>query len=330
MHQTYDDTEMATIRRSGSGWQVLIRRKNYVGPRSRTFLSRDLAQSWANAVEDRKKKVFRDNPITLGEAINDYINGPLLLHRSAENEKYPLRVTAESWLGDIPMKDLQIKHFAVWRDERLLKVKPNTVMRELRILRVLIDWARDERGAEIKDNPARHLRVRGTGDARAPFFTDQDEKRLIYELSQMSNQNHLRLTKLALATGFRRSELLSLNWRNIDLKKRIIYMNRKNCAATDYSSGVRLVPLPGKAQQILEELSGRNGKIIELSKGAARNGFDKARTKAGLESLRFHDLRHIAISRMWSSGMNALEISACSGHRDIKMLMRYSHYQLSF
>jgi len=42
----------------------------------------------------------------------------------------------------------------------------------------LIDWARDERGAEIKDNPARHLRVRGTGDARTPFFTDQDEQRL--------------------------------------------------------------------------------------------------------------------------------------------------------
>ena len=210
MHQTYDDTEMATIRRSGSGWQVLIRRKNYVGPRSRTFLSRDLAQSWADAVEEKTKKVFKDIPFTLGEAINDYINGPLLLHRSAENEKYPLRVTAESWLGDFPLSDLQIKHFAVWRDERLLKVKPNTVMRELRILRVLIDWARDERGAEIKDNPARHLRVRGTGDARAPFFTDQDEQRLLFELSQMSNKNHLRLTKLALTTGFRRSELLSL------------------------------------------------------------------------------------------------------------------------
>lgn len=130
---------MATIRRSGNGWQVLIRKKNYVGPRSRTFLSRDLAQSWADVVEERTKKVFRDVPITLGEAINDYINGPLLLHRSAEKEKYPLRVTAESWLRDIPLSDLQIKHFAVWRDERLLKVKPNTVMRELRILRVLID-----------------------------------------------------------------------------------------------------------------------------------------------------------------------------------------------
>ena len=121
---------MATIRRSGSGWKVLIRRKNYVSLRSRTFLFRDLAQLWANAVEEKTKKVFKDIPITLGEAINDYINGPLLLHRSAENEKYPLRVTAESFLGDICLKDLQIKHFAVWRDERLLKVKPNTVMRK--------------------------------------------------------------------------------------------------------------------------------------------------------------------------------------------------------
>ncbi len=319
---------MATIRRSGSGWQVLIRRKNYVGPRSRTFLSRDLAESWADAVEDRTRKIFPDIPVTLGDAINDYINGPLLLHRSAENEKYPLRVTAESWLGDIPLKDLQIRHFAVWRDERLMKVKPNTVMRELRILRVLIDWAKDERGAEIEDNPARYLRVRGTGDARSPFFNNEDEKKLLNELRKLSDKNHLLFTQLALATGFRRSELLSLTWRNIDLKKKLLHIYRKNCAARDSSPEIRVVPMTDKAGKILKELSGRNGKIIDLTKGAARHGFDKARKKAGLETLRFHDLRHIAISRMWSSGMNALEISACSGHRDIKMLMRYSHYQL--
>ena len=119
-------------------------------------------------------------------------------------------MTAKSWLGDIPLKDLQIKHFAVWRDERLLKVKPNTVMRELRVLRVLIEWARDERGAEIKDNPARHLRVRGTGDARTLFFNNEDEKKLLNELGKLTDKNHLLLTQLALATGFRRSELLSL------------------------------------------------------------------------------------------------------------------------
>ena len=92
---------------------------------------------------------------------------------------------------------------------------------------------------------------------------------------------------------------------------------------------MRVVPLPDKARKIIEELQETGGRIIDLTKASARYGFDKARKKAGLETLRFHDLRHIAISRMWSSGMNALEISACSGHRDIKMLMRYSHFQLS-
>ena len=82
----------------------------------------------------------------------------------------------------------------------------------------------------------------------------------------MSNPNHLRLTKLALATGFRRSELLSLTWRNIDLKKRVIYIHRKNCAAIDDSSVLRLVPLPEQAEKILEESNERNGKVIELSK----------------------------------------------------------------
>ena len=104
---------MVTIRRSGSGCQVLVRRKNYIGPRSQTFLSKDLAQSLADAVEEITKKVLKDMPDTLREAINDYINSPLLLHLSAENEKYPLRITAESWLGDIPLSDLQIMHFAV-------------------------------------------------------------------------------------------------------------------------------------------------------------------------------------------------------------------------
>ena len=64
---------MATIRRSGSGWQVLIRRKNYISPRSRAFISRDLVESWANTVDDRREKIFQDKPITFWEAIGLYI-----------------------------------------------------------------------------------------------------------------------------------------------------------------------------------------------------------------------------------------------------------------
>ena len=93
---------------------------------------------------------------------------------------------------------------------------------------------------------------------------------------------------------------------------------------------MKMVPLSHKAKDLLRSFENKKGKVIKLTEGSARNGFERARKKAGLLNLRFHDLRHIAISRMWSYGMNALEISACSGHRDIKMLMRYSHYQLTY
>ena len=53
---------MATIRKSGSGWQALIRRKNYVGPRSKTFPSEYLARCWAEAVEESAADKNDSNP----------------------------------------------------------------------------------------------------------------------------------------------------------------------------------------------------------------------------------------------------------------------------
>ena len=127
---------MATIRRSGSGWQALIRKKKYQGQTSKTFSSKAAAKLWANAVESSLKtpaKLDLKPPQIFREAIDLYIQGPLQEHRSGSNEQYPLKVLANSWMGGVLLEELSIRHFALWRDERLSKVKPNTVMRELRI-----------------------------------------------------------------------------------------------------------------------------------------------------------------------------------------------------
>ena len=199
---------MATIRKGGKGWQALIRKKNHVGPLSKTFPTKSQAQLWADGVESSLKlpKGLSERPPKIfKEAIEAYIDGPLNQHRSAHNEKYPLQVTASSWLGGVPLNELSIRHLAVWRDERLIKVKANTVMRELRILRVLLDWAKDELGCELKENPARELKVRGTSDARIPHLTQEEERRLLQELSYCRNLEHKSLAQLALATAMRRS-----------------------------------------------------------------------------------------------------------------------------
>ena len=76
---------MATIRKGGKGWQALIRKKNYLGPKSKTFLTKSQAQLWANAVEGSFKKpkgLTEKPPHIFKEAIYSFIEGPLKSHRS--------------------------------------------------------------------------------------------------------------------------------------------------------------------------------------------------------------------------------------------------------
>ena len=47
--------------------------------------------------------------------------------------------------------------------------------------------------------------------------------------------------------------------------------------------------------------------------------------RAGIEDLKFHDLRHEAISRFFELGLTIPEICALSGHQDQRMLLKYAH-----
>ena len=47
--------------------------------------------------------------------------------------------------------------------------------------------------------------------------------------------------------------------------------------------------------------------------------------KLGLDNLHFHDLRHEATSRFFEKGLNPVEVATITGHKDTRMLMRYTH-----
>lgn len=320
---------MATIRRSGNGWQALIRRKAHKGPKSKTFSSRKQAEIWANAQEaalEPRAAELPSAPLTLAEAIESFIAGPLQGHRSAANEVYPLRATANSWLGAVLLSELSTRHLSIWRDQRLSCVKANTVMRELRILRVLLDWARDEQGADLQGNPARELKVKAGSDARVAFLSREQEKKLLKALEQRKNPDNAFLVRLALTTAMRRSELLALRWEDIDLEHCVAHLRRKGSAASGSPQSYRLVPLSAATVKLLMTRAKDYGRVIKTTSCGARAAFERSKKEVGLDKLRFHDLRHVAISRLWMEGFSALEISAASGHRDLKMLMRYSHY----
>jgi integrase len=88
----------------------------------------------------------------------------------------------------------------------------------------------------------------------------------------------------------------------------------------------RTVPLSSRAVATLEALP-RNldGRVFGATYEGIHQAFVRACRRADIEGLRFHDLRHEAISRLAEHGLSIQELQAISGHKTMQMLVRYTH-----
>lgn len=59
--------------------------------------------------------------------------------------------------------------------------------------------------------------------------------------------------------------------------------------------------------------------------GTLEQAWRRLLTRSGVAALRFHDLRHEGVSRLFERGLNVIEVSAVSGHKELRMLKRYTH-----
>jgi integrase len=66
-------------------------------------------------------------------------------------------------------------------------------------------------------------------------------------------------------------------------------------------------------------------RVYPITGNALRLAWERVKRRAGIEDLRFHDLRHEAISRFFEKGLSVPEVASISGHRDLRMLQRYAH-----
>ena len=120
-------------------------------------------------------------------------------------------------------------------------------------------------------------------------------------------------------TAMRRSEILALHWENID-------QNYTIATLPDTKNGSkREVPLTRKANQLLGSLSKQEEFVFPTSDCAVRHAWDRLVKRAGIKDLRFHDLRHEAVSRFFEMGLSVPEVASISGHKDYRMLASYTH-----
>ena len=88
----------------------------------------------------------------------------------------------------------------------------------------------------------------------------------------------------------------------------------------------RTIPLSKKAITILKgEPRNINGKVWCIKPDSITQAFTRVCNEAEINDLRFHDLRHEATSRFFGKGLNIMEASSITGHKDLRMLKRYTH-----
>ncbi|OEZ83342.1 phage integrase family protein [Janthinobacterium sp. HH104] len=131
-----------------------------------------------------------------------------------------------------------------------------------------------------------------------------------------------------LMTGARRGESLSLRWANVDLDVQTAFLPETK------NGRPRKLPLRRDLIELLRQLPRTNELVFEFSNDALRKAWTRMCECAGLTGefdLHVHDLRHEAISRVAEIGSNTpggfslLDLQAFSGHRDVRMLLRYAH-----
>ena len=87
----------------------------------------------------------------------------------------------------------------------------------------------------------------------------------------------------------------------------------------------RWVPLSDEAIAKLSEAPKDSERPFPVTDVAFRQAWDRLRHRADITDLTFHGLRHEAISRFFEMGLSVPEVAVISGHKDARMLFRYTH-----
>jgi integrase len=212
---------MAMIRKRGSRYNVQIRNEGYPSI-TKIFTSISVARKWTKSVEaDMERRIHVEIPdqTTVGELLKRYQKQILLSHKGQQVEAYRLG-TLKKHLGALRLIHLTPKEVASYRDLRLQEVSPSSLKRELTILSCVLTVASRDWGISISQNPVKMISLPKADKPRTRRLEAGEKERLL----QGANPDLNRIISLALETGMRRGEILSIKKSHIDFNKSVLFI----------------------------------------------------------------------------------------------------------
>ena len=322
---------MATIRKRGSRWQAQVRRRG-CATASKTFALKADAVRWAAGVEvDNERLGFAPSPShhqqsTLGDLIRRYRDTVVIGQRSQPNETAVLNAFLRQPIASLRLTELSAAHFSAYRDERLKSVKPGTIIRELGLIQHALEVARKEWGIPLATNPVKAI-SKPKSDRPRDRRLQEGEWTLVQQALQACRNPIIgSVIQFAVATGMRRGEILRARWGDLNWPESTLHI------PITKNGHPRTIPLSPSAIEVLKGIAGErmaSALIFPVSCEAVKLAWQRLARRAGIQDLRFHDLRHEAVSRFFELGLSVPEVALISGHKDPRMLFRYTHLRAS-
>ncbi len=287
------------------------------------------ARIWATNTESsiREQRYFKskNNRHTLGDLIDRYIDTILVRKpKSIAHQKQQLLWWKER-IGLYNLNDVNAAMISETRD-KLVKVSASTINRYMAALNHAFNIAIKE-WEWLEVSPMRNIKKLKEPRGRTRYLSDAERVRLLEACKESSYPDLYTIVVVAISTGARKMELLSLKWKDV-------YFDRNAIILHETKNGeIKRLPLVGKAYELLKNLesSERN---IDSYVFVKRNPtkpvnieyeWRKALKKANIENFKYHDLRHTAASYLTMNSASPIEVAEMLGHKSLQMVSRYSH-----
>ena len=314
---------MGCVRKRGKSWNAQVRISGWRNF-TKSFSRKSDAVVWVSELEQKirsahipdipidRKILLRDLLLKYGEEVSPS-------HKGVVPETCRLESIARRWVGELDIRYLTKQHFIQYRDDRLKVVTGGSVGSELALMKRVLDTAVKKWGYGIPYNPIRDIEFPKGSASRTRRLTGDEKDRLLSAASSQRNILIAPIIEFAIETGMRRSEILRLKWCDLDLVNGF-------ASLYDTKNGEdRRVPLTRWCIEVVCAVLQDDERVFPISANCLRLAWVRARTKADIHNLRFHDLRHEAVSRFFEMGMSVPEVALISGHKDVRQLFRYTH-----
>jgi integrase len=337
---------MATFTRLPSGrWRVQIRRKQSYA--SETFLRHDDARQWATATERRidlgeaPVKRAKVDPTTFEHLIDLHINDMCEVGKAPRRSKAFTLEALRQKLGYVKLKDLTRERLIQFGKDRAKEgAGPVTLSADVGYIKLVIMHAAAVHGTDVKIEPVQLARIAlkrlgliGKSRERDRRPTADEIQRLLeyFDAHRRLLMPMGRIVRFAIASAMRQEEICRIHWNEVDPANHVVMVHdRKD--PREKNGNDQLVPLLDltgfDALHLIQEqrrLWPRGERIFAYNSRSVGAAFRRACKELKIKDLHFHDLRHEATSRLFEAGLSIEQVALVTGHRDWKMLKRYTH-----